>query len=286
MRCKYSIRPQGSNTLGTRVEVKNLNSIRNVKLAIEFEINRLIEITEKGEKIIQETRSFDASKGTSFSLRTKEEAEDYRYFPEPDLSPFYISNEQLVNVKISLPPLPLEIINKYTSEYGLSLYDAEMICSDKDDMLYFESIVAHYTAYKAVANWLQGPVRSYCNVHQLHLNQFPLPVPALCSLIELNETGMVSFSNASNKILSALLASPATTALEIATQLNLLQEKDSDAIHEWVNQVLENLPDKVEAYKAGKKALIGLFSGEVKKISKGKADMQLVQRILVEKLSN
>lgn len=276
MRCdaNISIRPQGSNTLGTRVEVKNLNSIRNVKLAIEFEINRLIEITEKGEKIIQETRSFDASKGTSFSLRTKEEAEDYRYFPEPDLSPFYISNEQLVNVKISLPPLPLEIINKYTSEYGLSLYDAEMICSDKDDMLYFESIVAHYTAYKAVANWLQGPVRSYCNVHQLHLNQFPLPVPALCSLIELNETGMVSFSNASNKILSALLASPATTALEIATQLNLLQEKDSDAIHEWVNQVLENLPDKVEAYKAGKKALIGLFSGEVKKISKGKADMQ------------
>lgn len=183
-----------------------------------------------------------------------------------------------------MPELPYELIKKYTTNYGLSLYDAEMICSDKDDMLYFESIIALCPKYKAVANWLQGPIRSYCNEQQLSLNRFPLPVPALCSLIELNETGKVSFSNAGNKILHALIASPVTPALEIATQLNLLQENNSDAIDEWVNQVLENLPDKVKAYKAGKKRL-GLFCGEVK-ISKGKADMQLAQRILLEKLSH
>lgn len=288
MRCdaNISIRPTGSKTLGTRVEVKNLNSIRNVKLAIEIEINRLINITEKGENIVQETRSFDADKASTFSLRNKEEAEDYRYFPEPDLPPFKITDEQLQNIKNSLPELPYELIKKYTTNYGLSLYDAEMICSDKDDMLYFESIIALCPKYKAVANWLQGPIRSYCNEQQLSLNRFPLPVPALCSLIELNETGKVSFSNAGNKILHALIASPVTPALEIATQLNLLQENNSDAIDEWVNQVLENLPDKVKAYKAGKKALLGLFCGEVKKISKGKADMQLAQRILLEKLSH
>ncbi len=287
MRCdaNVSIRLKGEKTLGKRVEVKNLNSIRNVKKAIEIERDRLIELVEKKQPIVQETRSFDADKNITFSLRSKEESEDYRYFPEPDLPPFDITDEYIEQIKNLLPLLPEQLKQKYVTTYNLSLYDAGVICSEKESVTFFEGLLVHTQHYKAAANWMIGPLKQYCNEHKIGIEEFPLKEEAVAGLIELTESGKVNFNNASTKILQHLIAHPGQTALEAASALNLLQEKNSEAIEQWVKETLDAMPEKVKEYKAGKKGLIGLFSGEVKKRSKGKADMQEVTRLLNEKLN-
>ena len=287
MRCdaNISIRLNGETKLGTRVEVKNLNSIRNVKRAIDIEVARLIEITESGNKIIQETRSFDADSNITFSLRSKEDADDYRYFAEPDLTPFNITDEFLQQVKDSIPELPEALENKYQELLKLPAYDAAVICSDKETVYYFEAIIKHTTNYKAAANWLLGPVKNFLNDNQLEIKDFTLPAEKIAALIKLVDEGKVNFSNASTKILGALIADAEKEPLQIATALNLLQESDSGSVEVWVDEAIAKMPDKVKEYKSGKKGLIGLFAGEVKKLSKGKADMQLVNKILAEKLN-
>jgi aspartyl-tRNA(Asn)/glutamyl-tRNA(Gln) amidotransferase subunit B len=287
MRCdaNISIRLKGDKKLGTRVEVKNLNSIRNVKRAIEIEIDRLIEITENKKTILQETRSFDADNNTTFSLRTKEEADDYRYFPEPDLTPFHITDDFLKQVKSKLPALPEELETKYRQVFQLPEYDAKVICDDKSIADLFEEIIKHTSNYKAAANWLMGPVKSYLNDHGIELNDFPMSAQAIAALVKLVDEGKVSFSIASSKIFNALLVTPGKDPLQIATELNLLQESDTTSLTAWVDEVIAKMPDKVKEYKTGKKGLIGLFAGEVKKLSKGKADMQLVNKLLAEKLN-
>jgi aspartyl-tRNA(Asn)/glutamyl-tRNA(Gln) amidotransferase subunit B len=287
MRCdaNISIRLKGETKLGTRVEVKNLNSIRNVKRAIDIEVARLIEITESGNKIIQETRSFDADNNITFSLRSKEDADDYRYFAEPDLTPFNITDEFLQQVKDSIPELPEALENKYQELLKLPAYDAAVICSDKETVYYYEAIIKHTTNYKAAANWLLGPVKNYLNDNQLEIKDFTLPAEKIAGLIKLVDEGKVNFSNASTKILSALIADAEKEPLQIATALNLLQESDSGSVEVWVDEAIAKMPDKVKEYKSGKKGLIGLFAGEVKKLSKGKADMQLVNKLLAEKLN-
>ncbi len=287
MRCdaNISIRLKGETKLGTRVEVKNLNSIRNVKRAIDIEVARLIEITESGNKIIQETRSFDADNNTTFSLRSKEDADDYRYFAEPDLTPFNITDEFLQQVKESIPALPETLEKKYQELLKLPAYDAAVICSDKESVYYFEAIIRHTGNYKAAANWLLGPVKNYLNDNQLEIKDFTLPAEKIAGLIQLVDEGKVNFSNASTKIFNALIADTEKEPIQIATALNLLQESDSQSVEVWVNEAIAKMPDKVKEYKSGKKGLIGLFAGEVKKISKGKADMQLVNKILAQKLS-
>lgn len=286
MRCdaNISIRLKGEKKLGTRVEVKNLNSIRNVKRAIEVELERLIKITEAGEKIIQETRSYDADNNTTFSLRNKEEADDYRYFADPDLTPFNITDEYLNGVKQSLPALPEELEKKYQSALNLPAYDAQFICSDKPMVDFFETTIKHNSNYKAVSNWLMGPVKSYLNENNIEIAQFPLSAKKIAELVQLVDDGKTNFSIASTKIFNALLLHPEKDALQIATELNVLQESDGDSISAWVDEVIAKMPDKVAEYKKGKKGLIGLFAGEVKKASKGKADMQAVNKLLAEKL--
>ena len=286
MRCdaNISIRLKGETKLGTRVEVKNLNSIRNVKRAIDLEVERLIAITEAGEKIIQETRSYDADHNTTFSLRSKEDADDYRYFADPDLTPFHITDAYLAEIKIALPTLPDELEKKYRTVYQLPAYDAHVICADKDMVNFFEAAILHTSHYKAVVNWLMGPVKSYLNDHGMELKQFTLSPKKLAEIIQLVDDGKVNFSIASTRILNALIISPQKTALEIATDLNLLQDSNTDAIAAWVEEVIAKMPEKVTAYKSGKKGLIGMFAGEVKKLSKGKADMQVVNQLLAEKL--
>ena len=287
MRCdaNISIRLKGENKLGTRVEVKNLNSIRNVKKAIDLEVDRLIDIVESGAVIIQETRSFDADNNTTFSLRSKEDADDYRYFADPDLTPFHITDQFLKEVKDSLPPLPEALEIKYKEVFQLPAYDAQVICSDKAQVNYFEEIIKHTTNYKAAVNWLMGPIKSYLNDHSIELEAFPLSPEQTASLIQLVNDGKVNFSIASTKILSALIQSPQKNPLEIVTELNLLQESNNDSVASWVDEVINKMPDKVKEYRSGKKGLIGLFAGEVKKISKGKADMNLVNKLLAEKLN-
>ena len=288
MRCdaNISIRLVGETKLGTRVEVKNLNSIRNVKRAIDVEVERLISLVEQGQAIIQETRSYDADNNTTFSLRTKEDADDYRYFPEPDLTPFHITDEYLAGIRNSLPVLPAALKKRYIDELKLSEYDASVLCDDKDQAAYFDKVISHSGNYKAVANWLLGPVKNYLNDSNISYGSFSLPAEKLAALIALVETGKLNFSIASSKIFPALLLQPGKEPLQLATELNLVQESDSSAVEQWVNEVIAAMPDKVQQYRSGKKGLIGLFAGEVKKRSKGKADMQIVNSILEKKLNS
>jgi aspartyl-tRNA(Asn)/glutamyl-tRNA(Gln) amidotransferase subunit B len=287
MRCdaNISIRLKGEKKLGTRVEVKNLNSIRNVKKAIDLEVNRLIDIVESGASVIQETRSFDADNNTTFSLRSKEDADDYRYFADPDLTPFHITDQFLQAVKDSLPALPEALEIKYKEVFQLASYDAQVICSDKALVNYFEEIIKYTTNYKAAVNWLMGPIKSYLNDHSIELEAFPLSPEKIALLIQLVNDGKVNFSIASTKILSALIQAPQKNPLEVATELNLLQESNNDSVANWVDEVISKMPDKVKEYQSGKKGLIGLFAGEVKKLSKGKADMNVVNKLLAEKLN-
>ncbi len=175
IRCdaNVSVRLKGETKLGTKAEVKNLNSIRNVRKAIEFEIERMISLLEKGEKIFQQTRSFDASNDTTFSIREKEEANDYRYFPEPDLPPLNLSNDYLINIKNNLPALPQRLYKKYQSEFGLTEYDAAQLTSEKEIADYFEAIIQHTKNYKAVANWINGPVKQLINETNILLENIP-----------------------------------------------------------------------------------------------------------------
>ncbi len=287
MRCdaNISIRLKGETKLGTRVEVKNLNSIRNVKRAIDVEVARLIEITENGKQIVQETRSYDADNNSTFSLRTKEDADDYRYFPEPDLTPFYIADDFLQQVKNDIPALPEMLEKKYMEELQLPAYDTSVICADKETTDYFEGIIKHTTNYKAAANWLLGPVKSNINHTQTGITSFTLSPATIAALIQLVDDGKVNFSNASTKIFASLLNEPNKAPLQVATELNLIQESDTNSLEIWVDEVIAKMPDKVKEYKSGKKGLVGLFAGEVKKLSKGKADMQAVNKLLAEKLN-
>jgi aspartyl-tRNA(Asn)/glutamyl-tRNA(Gln) amidotransferase subunit B len=287
LRCdaNISIRLRGEKKLGTRVEVKNLNSIRNVKKAIEYEVTRLEKLKDNEEVILQETRSFDAGTGTTFSLRTKEEANDYRYFAEPDLTPFFITEEQLQAVQRSIPPLPEELEKKYTTEFLLSDYDAKVLCDDKKTTDFFQSIISHTHNYKAAANWLLGPIRSYINENNLTMESFPIPAKTIAGIIEMIELGKINFSTAAGKLFPQLLTATGKDPLAMAAELNLLQESNDDTVTTWVNEVISKMPDKVKEYRKGKKALIGLFAGEVKKLSKGKADMLVVNKLLTEKLN-
>jgi aspartyl-tRNA(Asn)/glutamyl-tRNA(Gln) amidotransferase subunit B len=285
LRCdaNISIRLKGEKKLGTRVEVKNLNSIRNVKKAIEYEIERMILLVESGGTVQQQTRSFDASNDTTFAIRDKEEANDYRYFPDPDLAPFHLTDKFIQEIETALPALPNELIKKYQAQYGLSSYDAAQLCDEKETAVFFEAVIQHTTLYKAVANWLLGPVRQYLNENNTNFANFNLYPSVLAELIKLTEEGKVNFSVASSKILPVLIENNGSP-LAIAESMNLLQVSDTSELETWVMEALESMPDKVTEYKKGKKGLIGLFVGEVKKRSKGKADPKIVTQLLEQKL--
>ncbi|MGN6803330.1 MAG: Asp-tRNA(Asn)/Glu-tRNA(Gln) amidotransferase subunit GatB [Ginsengibacter sp.] len=287
MRCdaNVSVRLKGENKLGTKVEVKNLNSIRNVKKAIEFEINRLAEILESGGTVTQQTRSFDASTGTTFSLRSKEEANDYRYFPEPDLAPFFVSEKQIEVIKNEMPELPLALEKRLEEQYQISMEAARVIASDKSTASFFESITQHTSYYKAASNWMIGPVKSYLNENNIEIDKFPVNPSAMAKLINIAEEGKVSFGIASGKIFAELINKPEKEPLQIAKELNLLQVKNDETLQQWIDEVLSSMPEKVEEYRKGKKNLTGLFAGEVKRKSKGKADMKAVIQLLDQKLN-
>ncbi len=288
MRCdaNISIRLKGEKKLGTRVEVKNLNSIRNVKRAIDIEVDRLKSILESGGIIVQETRSFDAYKEITFSMRSKEEANDYRYFPEPDLTPFHITQDFLAKAKNNLPLLPEQKMLHYKNELGLPEYDAKLLSEDKATSDYFDALTKQTKNYKAASNWMNGPIKSWLNENNQSIETFTLHPEKIAELIALVDDGQVNFGVASTKIFPAMMVAPTANALALATELNLLQVSDDGAIEEWVNQVLASMPDKVAEYKKGKKGLIGLFMGEVKKLSKGKADPKMTTKLLESQLEN
>lgn len=285
LRCdaNVSLRLKGETNLGTKVEVKNLNSIRNIRKAIEFEIERMTLMLDNNEKIIQQTRSFNASNDTTFAIREKEEANDYRYLPEPDLSPLNLSDAYITNIKNNLPALPQQLYKKYQSEFGLNEYDAAQLTSEKEIADYFETVINHTKNYKAVANWINGPIKQLLNESEIPLND--ISASSLAEIIEIVERDEVSFSNATSKLLPEILKQSSKTITQLALQLNIIKTKNTDELQEWVTIVLNKMPDKVSEYKKGKKGLMGLFVGEVKKLSKGKADLKSVTQMLEKELN-
>jgi aspartyl-tRNA(Asn)/glutamyl-tRNA(Gln) amidotransferase subunit B len=226
--------------------VKNLNSIRNVKRAIDIEFERLVSLSENKQDLTQETRSYDAERDLTFSLRSKEEAEDYRYFPEPDLPPFHLTAKTIEELKISLPELPEARKNRFISQYGLTSYDAGQLCAEKKEADYFEELAKLSGHYKSVANWMLGPLRQYCNQHNLSYSSLPLSFTTLSALIDLVESGKVSFQNASGPLFKAVLLHPDRLPEEIALELDLMIENDENSLINWIDEVINNMPEKVK----------------------------------------
>ncbi len=287
LRCdaNISMMLKEATEFGKKVEVKNMNSIRNVQRAIDYEIERQITQLEKGESIISETRTFNAADGKTYSMRVKEEMNDYRYFPDPDLSPIEISETWLREIKSSMPLLPRELHHKFVTVYNLSEYDAGVLTDIKETAQYFEAICQYSTNFKAASNWVMGPVKSYMNEHVVEMNQFPVTPLRMAELISLIDEGKVNFAVASQKLFPELLKNPQWSPLEIALALNLIQDSNMDSILPIVEAVIREFPLKVEAYKNGKKGIISMFMGEVMKRSKGKADPKVATELLEKKLS-
>lgn len=282
LRCdaNISVRLKGAPEFGTKVEVKNMNSIRNVQRAIEFEITRQIEAIENGEELTQETRSYDALKNLTISMRSKEAANDYRYFPEPDLQPLVMDNAQIAAIKAEMPALPRELFLKYTKELGLSEYDAYNLTDNKGIALYYEGIVAHTKNYKQAANWMMGDIKSYLNEFGVEIDEFPLKPEQIASLIALIEEGKISTSVASQKIFPAFVKNPSTSPLALAEEMNLIQDSNEDAILGFINEVIKQHPSEVERYKNGEKQLVGFLMGQLMKVSKGKADPKAANELM------
>ena len=286
LRCdvNVSLRKKGETKLGTKVEVKNMNSIRNMMRAINFETRRQIAMLESGEIIQQETRMFDVESGKTYGMRVKETMNDYRYFPDPDLSPVVISEEWLGEITASMPALPQILREKFTKVYGIPVYDALVLTDTKEMAQYFEDVCSKTSAYKSASNWLMGSVKSYVNEHDGTIESFPVSAQTLAELIELTETNVISNSVATQKIFPILLTEPGRSPKEIATTNNWVQNSNTNELETLVEEVIASMPDKVAAYRKGKKGLLGLFVGEIMKKSNGAADPKMVNQLLAEKL--
>lgn len=286
LRCdaNVSVMLKGASKFGERTETKNMNSIRNVKRAIEHEIIRQIDVLENGGKIEMETRSFNAVDGTTFTMRSKEEAHDYRYFPEPDLQPVIVSQNYINDVKTTLPTLPNELYKVYTKEFGLSEYDANLIIESKPLGTYYNELTQHTKNYKAASNWLNGSIKSYLNENGITIENFVVKPERIAALIQLIDEGKVSNTVASQNIFPIMVKQPELEPLAIAEQNNLIQESNDDELSSYIEQVIENNPKEIERFRNGEQQLIGFLMGQLMKTSKGKADPKKANILLREKL--
>jgi aspartyl-tRNA(Asn)/glutamyl-tRNA(Gln) amidotransferase subunit B len=286
LRCdaNVSVMLKDAKEFGVKVEVKNMNSIRNVQKAIEYEIIRQIEAIENGETLTMETRSFDALRGVTISMRSKEAANDYRFFPEPDLQPLVVSQEQINELKADMPALPRDLFLKYTKELGLSEYDAYNLTDLKEIALYYEELISYTKNYKAAANLMMGDVKSYLNQNGLEIADFPIEAKTIADLIEIIDAGKISSSVASQKIFPALIANPTSSPTELAEGMNLIQDSNEDSIMSYIEEVIRQHPSEVERYKGGEKQLVGFFMGQLMKVSKGKADPKAANQFMRQTL--
>ncbi|MDA7761656.1 Asp-tRNA(Asn)/Glu-tRNA(Gln) amidotransferase subunit GatB [Crocinitomicaceae bacterium] len=286
MRCdaNISVRIKGATKLGTKVEVKNMNSIRNVQKAIEYEIIRQIEVLEAGGTLSQETRGFDALDNSTIAMRSKEAANDYRYFPEPDLQPLFVDEKQIAEIRSEMPALPKELFDKYVQEYKLTPYDANNLTDSKGIALFFEEIITHNKNYKSAANWIMGDVKSYLNENGVQIDDFPIPARKISELINLIDEGKVSSTAASQKIFPEMLKSQESVQ-EIAERLNIIQVSNEGELAGFIDEVIRSNTSEVERYKNGEKQLVGFFMGQLMKVSRGKADPKVANALLREKLN-
>jgi aspartyl-tRNA(Asn)/glutamyl-tRNA(Gln) amidotransferase subunit B len=283
LRCdaNVSVRRVGENKLNTRVEIKNINSIRNIMRAIDHEAARQVSVMEGGGSIVQETRLFDANTGETRTMRSKEEAHDYRYFADPDLMPLVLTDEYVDAIRKSLPELPDQKIRRYTKEMGLSHYDASVLVSEKLVAEYFEEVAKKSDA-KVAANWITGELFGRLNKEGLSIEENPISAAQLSELLELIGNGTISGKIAKG-VFDAMFVSGGS-AKEIVESQGLTQVSDNSAIEKIVDDVIAQNPDKVAEYRSGKDKLFGFFVGQVMKLSQGKANPSLVNDVLKAKL--
>ncbi|MEM1321198.1 MAG: Asp-tRNA(Asn)/Glu-tRNA(Gln) amidotransferase subunit GatB [Bacteroidota bacterium] len=282
--CNISVRKKGDPQLGERCEVKNLNSMRFARRAIEFEHKRQIDLLEAGGKVAQETLNFDPATGTTSPLRDKEDAHDYRYFPEPDLPPVVLREEDIEAIRQQMPPLPEALRQRLQQAFQLPAYDAQLLTVEKATALYYLRLAKATPHYKAAANLLINKILPWTQEEKRELAQFPVAEGSLAAFIQLIEEGKLSNTIAYQRLFPALLAQPDKAPLELAQQLNLLQTNDKALLEQLVEEAISNHPQKVAAYRKGKKGLMGFFMGEVMRSSKGKAHPQTTQQLLRERL--
>lgn len=279
-----SIRPVGQKEFGTRAELKNINSFRFVEKAIEYEIARQISVVESGAKVIQETRGWDSAVSKTFSMRSKEEAHDYRYFPEPDLPPLVLGAGYVQDVRAKMPELPDQKKSRFIKEQGLSDYDAEVLTANRDLAAYFEKVVAAGATPKLAANWITAELMREMKSLENDFAKCPVQPMQLAELVKLVEKGTIS-----GKIGKTVFEEMFRTGVDpqkIVEAKGLVQVSDSGALEAWVDQVLQASPSQVADFKAGKLKLMGYFVGEIMKLSKGKANPPLVTELIQKKLSS
>jgi aspartyl-tRNA(Asn)/glutamyl-tRNA(Gln) amidotransferase subunit B len=277
-----SIRPLGSTALGTRTELKNLNSFKHIEKALQYEIDRQREMILEGGQITRETRLWDPEKNQTTSMRGKEEAHDYRYFPDPDLLPLVIDDGWIERIKKSLPELPSEKKNRFFDTYGLPPYDAALLTSDRDLADYFEDCARLFPNPKQVSNWVMGSLLGLLNAQGKGIDASPISPQDLAGLLVLVENGVIS-----GKIAKAVFEEMAQTgkpASHIIKEKELVQITDTAAIEDTVLKVIADNPREVEAYRSGKKKLLGFFVGEIMKASRGKANPKMVNELLKKSL--
>ena len=284
LRCdaNVSVRPVGQKELGTKTEIKNINSFKGVEKAIEYEALRQAEILEDGGKIIQETRTWDEKEGVTKSMRTKEEANDYRYFPEPDLAPFTVSEEYIEDIRKTLPELPDERRERYIANFGLSSTDAQYMTNDKDTSDYFEKVVAAGADPKASVNWIMGEFASQLSNAGIEIAKAPVTPENLAKLLALIAKGTMS-GKIAKKVFAEMWKDGADPE-EIVKAQGLVQISDTGALKELVVKVIANNPKAVEDFKAGKKKAVGALVGQIMKETKGKANPKVINELLNDEL--
>lgn len=284
LRCdaNVSVRPVGQKELGTKAEIKNINSFKGVEKAIEYEALRQAEILEDGGKIIQETRTWDEKEGVTKSMRTKEEANDYRYFPEPDLAPFTVSEEYIEDIRKTLPELPDERRERYIANFGLSSTDAQYMTNDKDTSDYFEKVVAAGADPKASVNWIMGEFASQLSNAGIEIAKAPVTPENLAKLLALIAKGTIS-GKIAKKVFAEMWKDGADSE-EIVKAQGLVQISDTGALKELVVKVIANNPKAVEDFKAGKKKAVGALVGQIMKETKGKANPKVINELLNDEL--
>lgn len=273
-----SIMPIGSKTFGTRTELKNLNSFKNVEKAISYEISRQKEMLMEGGEIVLETRLWDAAKNRTTSMRSKEEAHDYRYFPDPDLLPLVINDEWIDSVKKSLPELPETKKKRFIKQYGLPPYDAAFLTSDRDLAEFFEKCVETFPDSKQLSNWVMGALSALLNTQGKTISQSPISPENLAGLLVLIDKDVISGKIA--KTVFEEMAKSGKTPEEIVEEKGLVQVSDVSAIEKVVSDMLVRSPVEVEAYKGGKTKLFGYFVGQIMKETRGKANPKIVNDLL------
>lgn len=280
--CNVSVRRVGDTKFGTKVELKNINSFRFVEKAVEYEIHRQIDAIENSEKIVQETRLYDPDKNRTFTMRTKEDAQDYRYFPDPDLLPIIVSDAQLNQIKQSLPELPLHRSARFVKDMQLTMHDAHLLTEERDLADYFENCGKACGNYKAVANWILSELLRELNDHKLSVSNSKISSANLADLISQVDKGTISGKIA--KTVFKEMWNSGSTPTEIIKTKGLVQVSDPGEIEKIITDVLATNPDQVAEFKAGKDKVIGFFVGAIMKASKGKANPGLVNEILMKKL--